>query len=805
MKKISFLVILTMIFALSLPVSAVTVAYWDMADPGAADQAQMPGNASREADADGSGTIDAGDFLISSTDLSGNGNHLSAWTSSWMKWTATSAMGDFAMEATNNWPDSRTDSTWSSPEGIDVEAISPLQWTVECVFQATAEVNRTMVGRCGQSLPGSSEARRAAFYLAERDGQAIGCQFVDSAGITHNALSGSSAIVAGTWYHVAAVSDGQTLSVYLKDLDADTAYQVVATDDLSGSSDPSIAKDEYDASDFAHEGSAWTVGCATWDGGTVDRFVSPGKIDLVAISDTPLAPGSFAYETGPTGLAAYDPNPLPLNTDGTVGTLNGSNEAELTLEFKAAKDPNGVTAYPVNPEVLRHYVFLSISGSDPNLQYVGYVDQVHDADPNLTDPVNTYPASGVLTLDQGATYYWQVEEGVNDGTGNPCAMGDPNNVVSGKWSFDTVAAIPRILTDPRPAVADESGNAAFTVTATATATTFEWYKDGETLPLTDGGIYSDTDQATLVITGAGISDEAAFHCIAYNGDTPSDPSASAWLVTPRLIGYWPLDGDMLDYADNVEGSSLAHDGAMSTTDPNYPNFVVEPDPDGGFAGKGMRFQNEGEFVQIPEDGFFNTYCDGFTINYWIKHNVGASTDWLLHICKFDIGEQGWLFGSSGENPDPEFIIEQGGLTLSDFGALEDGKWHMITVTYDADTDEIIAFADGDQVDQGTVDLSKLPLPVRPIQIGGEDAGEDTTSIDAAMSEVKIYSYPRTPTQIAAEYTDNVDGAFVCVETTSGLANGDLNGDCKVDLNDFAYIAADYLMCYRVPVSQCDAE
>ena len=782
-----------MMLALSLPVSAATLAYWDMADSGAADQAVMPGNGSRG----------GAEFVISSTDLSGNGNHLTAWTSDWMKWTATSFMGDFAMEATNNWPDARTDAALSSPEGINIDTITPLEWTVECVFQATAEVNRTMVGRCGENLPGSSESRRSAFYLAERDGRAVECTFVDSAGITHNALSSGSDIVAGTWYHIAAVSDGQTLTVYLKDLDAGTAYQVVATADLTGSSNPTIACDEYDSGDYAHNSGSWTVACGTWDGDTLDRFVSPGKIDLVAISDSPLAPGSFAYQTGPTGMGAYDPDPQPLNTDGTVGTLTEDfTQAELTLNFKAAKDPNEVTAYPVNTDIAGHYLYLSISGQDPNFAAPVYIPQVHDADPNLTDPSISYvPAP----LDQGATYYWMVEEAMyNPLTGSACLAGDPNNVVGSKWSFDTVAAVPTILTQPRPAVADEDGNATFSVTATATATGYEWYKVGESAPLMDGGIYSGTGTNTLVITGAGVADEAAFKCIAYNNNTPSDPSDEAWLVTRRLVGYWPLAGDMLDYSDDSTGG-IAHDGFMKIGDPNYVDA-----PDGNmttdtqyFTGSGMRFFDNAEFMELPEDGFFNYYADGFTFLYWYKQY--SNTGWKLHMSKFDIGEQGWLFGSSGDNPDPEFVIEKGGLTLSDFGSLADGQWHMIAVTYDPDTNAITAYADGDQVDQGTVNLSTLPLPVRPVQIGGEDAGEDTVSVDAAIGGVKFYSYPLESLDIAQAYTSSVLGVYVCVEATEGLETADLNNDCKIDLNDFALIAEEYLACNRVPVSQCDVE
>ncbi len=355
-------------------------------------------------------------------------------------------------------------------------------------------------------------------------------------------------------------------------------------------------------------------------------------------------------EIGPGGLAAYGPDPQPVNeADGTVGTLVGTApnyDAEVTLNFKAGKDPNTETQYPVNPAILRHYVYVSISGEDPNLTLDGYVDQVHNANPNLTDPNVAY---GPLTLDDGSFYQWQVVEGLDDGTGNPRVASDPNNIFGPVWSFYTVAATPTFLTQPRPAVADGSGNASFSVTASSTATDYRWFKVGDPdTQLSDGGIYSGTQTVTLTITGATLADEAAFYCIAYNGDpdaggTSSDPSREAWLVMPRLVGYWKLNGDMLDSVATEVTGAVTHDGYMNNGDPNY---VTAPDPNGP-AGNGMRFFNDGEFMELPEPEFFNFYEDGFTFSLWFKYY--GDSGWKLPMSKFDIGQAGWLYGADA-NP-----------------------------------------------------------------------------------------------------------------------------------------------------------
>ena len=782
MRNIRLLVLILML-ALSLPVSAATIAHWDMADAGAVDGAFMPGNSSREADIVPPATKGPEDFLISSRDLSGNGNHLSAWTSAWMKWTTDSFRGDFGMIANGSYPDSRTDSAWSSPTGIDVETITPREWTVECVFKATAATNRTLVGRIGYQLPGAADQNVASFYLAERSGSAINCEFVDVTGAYYDARSASGTLVAGTWYHAAAVSNGTTLTLYLKNLTAGTDYQVVATANLSGSSDPSIIRDEYVAASFAINGGSWTVACGTYNNGTGDRFVSPGIIDEVAISDTALLPGKFVCMLN----YAYNPEPLPLNTDGTVGTLNMSNQVDLTLNFNAGKDPNTVTNDPVNAAILKHYVYTGTSST--SLTLAGTVNQIHNADPNLTDPANAFET----TLEQNVTYYWKVEEGLKKPGGGAYAAGDPNNIVGPVWSFKTIAAIPTV-TNPRPAVADVSGNASFSVTGSATATAYQWFKEaGETdTQLSNGGIYSGVTTATLTITGATLADEGQFYCIGYNGETPSTPSSAAWLLMRRLVGYWKLDGDMDDSVQSEVAGATVHNGSMNTGDPNYLN---EPN---SLSGTAMEFFNDGSYVTIPDSDFFNFYREGFTFSCWYR-DLGTD-GWRVLFSKLDVGTAGWLFGKNDTTANANFIIESPNTNLSTGTTVNvsDGLWHMMTATYDAASDSMKVFVDGDQRAAVTLDLSNVSLPTAQVLLGG--AGTD--AIKGGMDEVRMYDYPLTPTQIAAMYLGFKPGGFICADLDDGIAVYDLNDDCRVNLEDFALIAAQWLECNRIPVDSC---
>jgi len=264
--------------------TAGPVAYWDFADAGAANDAFMPGNGDRQ-DLDADGAMDSDDFRISSTDLSGNGNHLTAWTSSWMKWSSVSTLGDFSMIAANGYPASGTDSIYDpSVSGIDAEAISPAEWTVEAEFRPTAlGGNQTVVGRDGVYT--GTWGKYAALYLSTR-GTDLAIEYVDAA-MNHHNLQVAAGLANNTWYHVAATSDGSTLRLWLNG-------SQIGTLNVSGSANSALAPGH----------GIWSVARGMFDAGHVDRF--SGYVDAVAVSAVALAPGSFVITgTWPSGYDFY--------------------------------------------------------------------------------------------------------------------------------------------------------------------------------------------------------------------------------------------------------------------------------------------------------------------------------------------------------------------------------------------------------------------------------------------------------------------------------------------------------------------
>ncbi|MBI9016357.1 MAG: DUF1080 domain-containing protein [Phycisphaerae bacterium] len=262
-----------LIVFMSTSLRASIVAYWDMADANASDGAYMPGNGSR-ADLDGDGAMDTDDFVISSADLSGNGNHLTVWTSSWMKWTSDSYKGNYAMTAANSWPAAGTDSKYNPYiTGIDAEKITPQAWTIETVFKSSdLSSNRTFVGRDGRYVGGSSSSAAALYFKTQ--GTDLAIEYIDVSGIRHS-VQVAAGLVTDKWYHAAAVSNGTWLRLYLDNTE-------IGSLDITGTSaDTSLALGY----------GTWSVARGMWSDDHVDRFF--GLVDAVAISDSALIPEQF--------------------------------------------------------------------------------------------------------------------------------------------------------------------------------------------------------------------------------------------------------------------------------------------------------------------------------------------------------------------------------------------------------------------------------------------------------------------------------------------------------------------------------
>jgi hypothetical protein len=311
---------------------------------------------------------------------------------------------------------------------------------------------------------------------------------------------------------------------------------------------------------------------------------------------------------------------------------------------------------------------------------------------------------------------------------------------------------------------------------------YEWFKDNSPV---SGVKYSGEDSNTLTIDDFQAGEEGAYYCeVTNSNDTVTSETAN--LILPQLVSHWTFDtGDNLtDTVGSNDGSAFGADG------PTYdPNAIV------GDQALVLDGTEPNDVVVVPYDYGLNS--TQFTVSLWAKVAGGAGT-WRSPICSrsedvthtygFNLYASmydTWEFWSG----DPGALAWYG---IGSAPVVED-EWAYLVMTYDATTLEKKLYVNGELDAEETV-----PLPVNPspnaLQIGGN--AFSGALFDGSIDDVKVYGYVRDAYDIAEEYVGIVPTAGVCPDPSTGL-DYDLDGDCDVDIADFAEFAAKWYNCNRV--------
>jgi len=269
--------------------SANTVAYWNFEDGAANTYVPATGTA----------------------DVSGNGNTLIPWTGDWDWYRANTPAATTPQTGAANTLSVQNANDWNAMKNTTLRTWNPAAWTIEAAFNTDRTGNyQTIVGR--DSRGASSDANLSALYFATRPGGVMSIQFTDTAGNNWNINSAAGVVAANQWEAAAAVSDGSTLSLYLKNVTAgDLNYTLLGTLDISSSANSALSVGTGTGSDWV--AGDITVGRGLWNGGHTDRVF--GYIDDVRLSDTALSTSQLLYSPVP------EPGSMALAMLGGAGLL----------------------------------------------------------------------------------------------------------------------------------------------------------------------------------------------------------------------------------------------------------------------------------------------------------------------------------------------------------------------------------------------------------------------------------------------------------------------------------------------------
>ena len=338
-----------------MPLWAGSVAYWRF-------EQGPPGNVVAHSN-------DVGQYAPDILDHSGNGNHLSVWSSGGSAGyiyrdviaesfvSQTGAANLYSVKNTGGGP-----AMWCGTAAMQI--ISPAAFTIEATFKLENGGHRTIVGRdsYGANTAGDSpNIDLAAVYFQAVPDNAVAIKFCDVEGYWHDATSGPGVIRTfdyvtdpngdtAPWYSMAGVSDGRSLSLYLLEHGLNTTYQLVAQTDLTvgGSGNTALTAGTGDGGDW--DTGDWSVGRGLYAGSHVDRAY--GYIDEVRISDSARDPSQFLfYNAVPAGLVVTPESPTIKET--------GSDSVEIW--FSLEYEPQAEVMLSIQEKLQRGQVALNLT------------------------------------------------------------------------------------------------------------------------------------------------------------------------------------------------------------------------------------------------------------------------------------------------------------------------------------------------------------------------------------------------------------------------------------------------------------
>jgi hypothetical protein len=126
-------------------------------------------------------------------------------------------------------------------------------------------------------------------------------------------------------------------------------------------------------------------------------------------------------------------------------------------------------------------------------------------------------------------------------------------------------------------------------------------------------------------------------------------------------------------------------------------------------------------------------------------------------------------------------------------ALTVGAWTHVAVTIKGDTGRL--YVNGELVNTNT-SMTFNPIAVTQTNnLVGKSQFVNDVELNGLIDDLKIYNYARTSTEIGKDYLA-VKGGWVCNKELTALPY-DYDGNCKVDLGDFAIFAATWLESNRI--------
>jgi hypothetical protein len=400
-------------------------------------------------------------------------------------------------------------------------------------------------------------------------------------------------------------------------------------------------------------------------------------------------------------------------------------------------------------------------------------------------------------------YFWRVDSIIE-------MDNDPNHVhatIAGDiWKFTTRGV--SITAQPADSVVKAAEQAQFTVAATSPEglpLSYQWHSSldqSNNTPAND--VHVGTNSATYTIPTVALTDEKYYYCTVT--DTVSSVSSNAVsLGVKRQLARWTLNqsdynattrqyndvaagnlypatiADVNDTAAFVTGIVTPTAAGAVAFDPNSAGIVGPLNPS-----EMTKQLSVGAWVKW--DGTQDITGVGGTVIQ--KGDVYATSMWYFRVRSPYVNNLASVrfyntFGcvlGSGSNTDPNLCI----------GA---NVWSHLFVTYDGAIAKLYINGKlvGTDTSAGTLGVGSGADTAASLRFG-VGSTELLGKFPGAIDDIQIYNYALSDAGVAYAYTDVVGGT-ICLD--SQIPN-DYDRNCRVDIGDLAFIAANWLYDQILP-------
>lgn len=211
-----------------------------------------------------------------------------------------------------------------------------------------------------------------------------------------------------------------------------------------------------------------------------------------------------------------------------------------------------------------------------------------------------------------------------------------------------------------------------------------------------------------------------------------------------LVGYWPLDGNALDYNNSATKNNGAVTGAVPTVSGN--NFIP--------ASLAYKLNGSSDFIGITDNSVLKP-AGNFTVMAWVKtsaagnqlvfHSGSQNTAVAGFICSVDTSIYFQLGKNTGTSDPTDYHNTIG------TKAVNDGKWHFLVWVLSSNT--VYLYIDGKLETSYTYSYAQAYPSTNYVEIGRLQYATSsyTSYFNGNIAEVALFSRAFSAKEIAQYY------------------------------------------------------